>query len=322
MSDHPPSPLPATALGAPPAAPRSRLVLLLILLALAANVVALLLPLVDITALVKRRTVGLTNSASLLWRHQLHVLAILALLLSVVFPPLKLAVLAWAWWGRGATRAQRRALWLVEALGKWSLFDVLLMVLLIGLTRGQFAVAVAPCAGLAAFTGSVVVAMLAGELLSRGCAGFLALPRPRPQAPTVLLVALAALPAGAALLLPVLGLHDWRLLPCDLSITDMVTAAWAAGAYALAACCALSLAIFPLVALANDALAAAGATRRRPWLARWSMLDVLALALVVFALEGGSYVTTDLCLGAAVLAIAIAGRWLLAWWVRRAGPAD
>ncbi len=324
MSDQPPSALPVTMLAEPSAAPRSRLVLLLILIALAANVVALLLPLVDITALFKRRTVGLTNSASLLWRHQLHVLAILALLLSVVFPPLKLAVLGWVWCGRGASHAQRRALLIVEVLGKWSLFDVLLMALLIGLTHGQFAVAVAPCAGLAAFSASVMVAMLAGELLAREVAGPRAapLPRRRPLALTALLVALAALPAGAALLLPVLGLHDWRLLPCDLSVISMVSAAWAVGAYTLAAGCALSLGIFPLVALANDAFAAAGATHRRPWLARWAMLDVLALALVVFALEGGSYVTTDLRLGAAVLAAAIVGRWLLAWWVRRAGQAD
>ena len=147
------------------------------------------------------------------------------------------------WWGRGATRAQRRALRLVEAFGKWSLFDVFLMALLIGLTRGQFAVAVAPCAGLAAFTGSVVAAMVAGELLTRALAGHAAVaaPRRRPLAVTGLLVALAGVPAGAALLLPVLGLHDWRLLPAELTVTGIVSAAWAAGAYALAACCALAL---------------------------------------------------------------------------------
>jgi paraquat-inducible protein A len=319
VSDDPPSQaIPAS----PSASPRrSRLILLLILVALAANVVALLLPLVDITALVKRRTVGLANSASLLWRHQLHVLAALALLLSVVFPPLKLAVLAWAWWGRGATRAQRRALWLVEAFGKWSLFDVFLMALLIGLTRNQVVVTVVPCAGLAAFTASVLAAMVAGELLTRAGARVepAAPPQRRPtQVVTSLLVALAAVSAGTAMLLPVLALHDWRLLPCDLTIASLIGATWAANAYALAFCCVLTLALLPVLTIASDALTAVGGARRRSWLARWAMLDVFALALVVFALEGGSYVTADLRPGAAVLAAAIIGRWLLAWWARPA----
>ncbi len=131
---------------------------------------------------------------------------------------------------------------------------------------------------------------------------------------TCLLVAFSAVSAGTAMLLPVLALHDWRLLPCDLTIASLIGATWAANAYALALCCVLTLALLPMLTIASDALTAAGVARRRSWLARWGMLDVFALALMVFALEGGSYVTAELRPGAVVLVAAIAGRWLLAWW--------
>lgn len=56
---------------------------------------------------------------------------------SVLLPYAKLALLAWVW-RRGRPSGSHRALELVEALGRWSLLDVLVVALAVVTLRGNF----------------------------------------------------------------------------------------------------------------------------------------------------------------------------------------
>jgi len=101
-----------------------------------------------------------------LWHVGSWELAIIVFVASIVVPLLKMAALAaLAWTGqRGSlhARAERTRLYrLVEGVGLWSMLDVLVVVLLVGMVRfGAFGT-VTPEPGLLAFGAVVVLTMLA-----------------------------------------------------------------------------------------------------------------------------------------------------------------
>lgn len=95
--------------------------------------------------------------------------AAIVFLASMVVPLVKLAglfVLVWSAarasprWRRARTRLYR----LIDAIGPWAMLDVFLVAVLIALVRLGAIASVAPGPGLAAFTGVVVLTMLASAL--------------------------------------------------------------------------------------------------------------------------------------------------------------
>ena len=103
-----------------------------------------------------------------LWRTGSWALAIVVLVASIVVPILKIAALALL-----AFTAQRRSRWhrperarlyrLVETVGHWSMLDVFVVVLLVGMVRFGALASVRPEAGLLAFGAVVVLTLLAAS---------------------------------------------------------------------------------------------------------------------------------------------------------------
>lgn len=72
-----------------------------------------------------------------LWQAGDWALMLLISAFSVALPYAKLALLGWVW-RRGKPAGSRKALDLVEALGRWSLLDVLVVALAVVTLRGNF----------------------------------------------------------------------------------------------------------------------------------------------------------------------------------------
>jgi paraquat-inducible protein A len=104
-----------------------------------------------------------------LMRQGYWFVAVIVFLASIVQPLLKLAVLFFLCVSSaaGSRRWRRFRTWLyefVEVIGPWSMLDVFLMAILVALVRLGALATVTPGPGLGAFTGVVVLTMLASAL--------------------------------------------------------------------------------------------------------------------------------------------------------------
>lgn len=94
-----------------------------------------------------------------------YALASVVWLFSIVFP---ISKLVWMWRLNGRTPATQQAIRRLELLGKWSMADVLVIALIVFSARGSAVFQADPAIGLYAFSGSVLMAMLAsGRIATR-----------------------------------------------------------------------------------------------------------------------------------------------------------
>jgi paraquat-inducible protein A len=125
-----------------------------------------LLPVMSTTSLIGSESHTLVGGILELWHSGSWELAAIVFIASIAVPLLKVAALALLAW-----TAQRRSRWrqrdratlyrLVETVGHWSMLDVFVVVLLVGMVRFGVLASVEPEAGLLAFGGVVVATMLA-----------------------------------------------------------------------------------------------------------------------------------------------------------------
>lgn len=269
----------------------------------ALNVAALFLPFLETDAVLENpKLYSLPRSVALMWDAGLYALAALVVAFSILFPFAKLYVLWNVWRGRYAPQRAHERLAFVERFGKWSLLDVFIVCLLLGLTGGQFFVDARALAGLPCFLAAVLLSMLCGEALASR-AGLHA-----PNLPARRRTFLLWLAAGvhlAAVTTPFLAIDSFWLSSNRVSVTSMAHSLfqldWAAWAPAVSV--AAFVVAAPLLALLARGQGSAAWTAR---FSRWSMLDVFLLALVVYLIEGKSFVPTRIAEGAYWLAGAMA----------------
>lgn len=144
---------------------RNRLAAALALSALVFYMPAMLLPMLRIERLGHAHQDSLLSGISALWGGGHWLVGALILLFSVILPPAKLLALAWLA-GRGPRQHRHRALVYraVEAFGRWSMLDVMLVALLIAFVKLGDAVTIAPGAGLTAFASLVALSLLASAV--------------------------------------------------------------------------------------------------------------------------------------------------------------
>jgi len=280
---------------------------------LALNIAVLFIPFLRVDAVLRGDELyTLPRSAILLWDAGLYLLALLVAGFSIVFPFAKLAVLLWA--GRERGSAERRALWLerVGSLGRWSMLDVLLAALLLGLTNDGFFVDTEPRIGLPLFALAVSLSLIAGELLEAAEDGHARVRPPRAASPGErILLGLTWVFLLTALAAPLLNIDDWRLPDDAFSLLGLSGGLWRASRPVGFLMIAFVVAV-PLLELAALTASAGRAPRRaaraaelRRRLGRWSMLDVFVLALGIFLVEGHAFVKTELREGTVLLSIAL-----------------
>ncbi len=271
-------------------------------LSFALNVAALATPFLETESLLGRtKLYSLPRSVELMWSARLYALALLVVAFSIVFPFAKLAVLWRAWRSPAPSERLLRQLAFVERFGKWSMLDVFIVCLLLSLTGDQYFIAGRPLVGLPFFLAAIVISMLCGEVLSSR----LRVPHARTYMRAKLgWVLLAAAAHIAAVFTPFLRVDSFWLSSNRVSIASMARSLfaldWAAWAPALSI--ALFVAFAPLAGLLTQRR---GEHRWSARWQRWSMLDVFLLALVVYLIEGKSFVPTAIGSGAYWLAAAM-----------------
>lgn len=296
--------------------PRSPLIGVLLFASLVLNVLALVLPFVKIDAVGSNPWIyGLFGSVKMLWDADMAVLALLVFTFSVVFPFAKLGSLVWLWWGGVTTAGRHRLLTWVEKFGKWSLFDVFLVSIMVALTNDQWAISSESLPGLACFLVAVVLGMLAGEVLSATTASagtatdFAVAPTNDTTAVasikrSVVLLALVVgvgVLLGLALAIPFIQIDDWRLTDRDFSLLSLVPALWQNGSAILAIALGTFVIAMPVISWLVVAgmvmiwwrkAPPVGAISLKNLLGRWSMMSVFALSLGVFLVEGHHFLAT------------------------------
>jgi len=125
-----------------------------------------LLPVMTTASVLGRESHTIVGGIIELWTTGSRELAIIVFIASIAVPLLKIAALALL-----AITAQRRSQWrqreraalyrLVETVGHWSMLDVFVVVLLVGMVHFGVIASVQPEAGLLAFGAVVVATMLA-----------------------------------------------------------------------------------------------------------------------------------------------------------------
>jgi len=294
---------------------------------LACNVTALLVPFMEIDiALQARQVYSLPRSVKLMWEHDLHLIALLILAFSIVFPLAKLGTLCVVWFLSRGPAVRRRLLAIVEPLGKWSFMDIFVVTIILVLTDDQLFVGARTIAGVYYFIAAIALSMVTTLIIQR-----LADPLPCDVAGTsrrhtllarrgwlrwpTWLVLLAALPAlGAAVGVPFIKISQFLLQSNDYSIAAAIPALWSEKAYVIASIVAVTLVAMPAVCFA--VLVAMWcwplrASARRRWgrlaaaLWQWAMLDVFGLALLLFLTEGDALIKTEVKPGLSMILVAI-----------------
>jgi paraquat-inducible protein A len=278
-----------------------KLALGLLVVAGALNVAALALPFVDVTIGLTHETYSLLHTVQMLWQYGFQTLAVLVFGFSVVFPLVKLGILLAVAAGRlDQIWADR-----VGNLGKWSMLDLFLVILLLAVADGRMLLGAEPRPGLLCFTLGITLAMLAGEILHPAPA------RDGVQKRGLLsrcLLVTAGVGTILALILPLFAIETWFLRDQAYSIVTMVGHLWTAGALVPAITTALFLIATPLLRLGCLVAAArwGGAwAGRAAGVGRWSMLEPFALAVAIFVAEGGNQLPSTLTHGAPVLVATI-----------------
>ena len=231
---------------------------------------------------------------------------------SVVFPVVKLIAILAIWFMGLEAAARRRIAGILEFLGKWSMLDVYVVVLLAGAVQfGVLAEARAE-AGIYVFAVAIIVSLIATSLTARVIdAGFpRSVSRPASIPASVRVLGALALPIYvAALCAPVMKLEEWIFWDSEYSVITGTWQLWRAGEVVLALVVTVFVIVLPL---ANATTLAVLALRRASVrglrflhaLNRWSMIDVFALAVLVVLAKAGDLAHIELRIGVWVFAAA------------------
>ena len=269
---------------------------ILLCVALALNVAALTLPFVTVSIGMTTEDYSLLHTVSMLWKHGFPSLALLVGMFSVVFPFAKLVVLAGVCWlGWPARWAST-----VGGLGKWSMLDLFLVVLLLAVAYDRVLVSATPKLGLVVFTLAIVTSMLAGELLHEPLSK-------EPVAPKKwrwIALIMAFIGTAASLSLPLFATDAWFMTDSRYSLMGIGQRLMQLGAWVPALAVGLFLIVMPMVRLVCLSLLVFAGPRWSPaarFAGRWSMLEPFALALAIFIVEGGKTLPAALDQGGLIL---------------------
>jgi paraquat-inducible protein A len=300
----------------------------MIVVALSTNVAALLVPFLEMKeAFHASLTYELPAAVRLMWREGLPVVAVLILVFSIIFPLTKLVGLTAALLLPFTPRRRATLVRWLAILGRWSLLDVFVVMLLMVLASGQWAISTEVRPGVQLFMIAIGIAMTVAELMcsfesrhepspaSAGPATMLARSAwwARISIPILLLGAASAL--TLALVAPVLRIHQFLLSSNSYSIGTAVETLWREQQILFALLMAVLLGGLPaarLLMLAGACLLPIGLRASRRLAAvgglvgRFAALEVFGLALFLVLLEGRDLIRTEIEAGAWFLLAAIA----------------
>tara|TARA_B100001059_G_C17837239_1_gene589079 strand:- start:1548 stop:2630 length:1083 start_codon:yes stop_codon:yes gene_type:complete len=294
-------------------------------IALVFNILALTIPFLELSMLLEPVMIyDLPRSVWMMWTQGLYLISILILGFSIIFPLLKLLGMYTAWFGAKTFKRQERILGLVKNLGKWSFMDIFVVSLLLALTNDQWAISATPRIGVYFFILAILISMATSEILHSMMLrlsvqlGHASPPKDPAKlgCPLVsfrwrgwfigVMLILAMLTFIAAVGFPFLKIRQVMLSDLAYNILEVVRAVLDQKQPVIATVLFLSLVIMPSIRIMGAILLWFGLfkerTRRRLYrwvgrIARWSMLDVLGLALFLVLTEGQRMIQTQVLVG-------------------------
>lgn len=302
------------------------------------NVVALQLPFMNVKIFPDpTEAYSIPHTISLMWTTlKLYWVAILITGFSLIFPFVKLLSLFMLWFYPLRASVRGRGLKILGSLGRWSLLDVFVALVLIVLAHKQGSLFITDVKlGLYLFMGAIMVSMGTGEVMSylhEQAESPPDLPTDRRPAPSIgsgwrrVVVPILLLGSFFSLLtaveLPFLKITAWYLNDASYSILAAIATLWQTDEHLFAIVVAGGLVVMPVVRLL--VLAATWSIGRSPARFRvamlrtriatqWAMIDVFGLAIALFLLEGSELVPVKGEDGVWALCIAIIVNAVLAW---------
>lgn len=255
-------------------------------------------------------------------------LALLIFVFSAVFPVIKLIALFYLWFAPTVRENRRRNLRIIEPLGKWSMLDVLVVILFAGAVKLGLIANARILYGAYVYGAAILMSMVAAVLM-----GSVAGPAPslsrKPRARSWLLPLLALLGLlllFLGMLMPLMQVEKWVFWHESYSIFTGALKLVIDGEFVMAAGFTLFVIVLPLVLYLSQVmlsfyqLTGRGGGRAVAWLVefdRWVMTDVFALALFVAIVRLGQWTTVTPRLGLYFFGAAIAVSPLVSFWLRR-----
>lgn len=315
--------------------------IILLVAALSLQIAALFLPFMRIDIFIQGgETYSLLHTVRLMWAEGLWLIAFLIAGFSVVFPFVKIALLAYAWIRMPKSPQRTQLLGWMGRLGKWSMLDPLSVLVLVMLASDQWVVRASTYLGVYAFLSAVtlnmvlsVIASAVDERLTQGRSTS----SPRRQCLVTMsgwkgwaALAAVALAAGCfetTFQLPFLKINQFLLSGESYGITSTALTMLHQNNWALALLSLVCLIVIPTCVLVAELWAWVVPAfphvhlRRRRWLTyanEWCMLDVMSLALGLFLLEGQRFIKADIKHGLWFLIAAALSLWIADWLGHRA----
>jgi paraquat-inducible protein A len=281
------------------------------------NVIALLpgVPFLSIDSFLIASLAGeysILRVVQLLWQHHLYPLVVLVVGFSILFPPIKLVLATVSMYRPMTVPGRERLLSSLGHLGRWSLLDVYVSLLLLLVLSKETFVGATVEYGLYCFLGAIVLSMIAGIILHEmsrraGPKETLSTDRVRPlivwagwQGVVATIIAGVALVAiGLAFSKPMFQVNKFGLASNIWSLQDGIAFLFTDGLQLFAAVMLLFLVIGPILImvmlLVSLYVPLPHQWRRRTYLmmrytAEWSMLDVFSLAMVLYLSEQDNFV--------------------------------
>lgn len=262
------------------------------------------------------------------WRNGEYFIGFLIFLFSGIFPVVKLAAMGWLWFAPTVREDRRRNLRIIEPLGKWSMLDVLVVILFAGAVKLGFIADARVMGGAYVYGGAILMSMVAAVLM-----GAIAGPEPRladhPRKQSFLLPLLALLGFFlllAGLFFPLMSVEKWVFWKEEFSILTGALKLAADREFVLALGFFLFVIFLPVmlqltqVVLALMQVSGRGGGRGVAWLIefdRWVMTDVFALALFVSIVRLAKWTSIEPRVGLYCFAGAIVISPLVSFGLRR-----
>ncbi|MCH2134155.1 MAG: paraquat-inducible protein A [Phycisphaerales bacterium] len=301
----------------------------LLLGALVCNIFALMYPFLEFSAaFAGKELYSIPHTIQLMWSYKLYAVAILVVAFSLTFPFVKLGMMIIILWFPWPRSGRHRTLMVLRHLGRWSLLDVFIALIILVLADDQIFIGAKPRVGVALFLIAICTSMLTCELMEHlnhgqvvpkvdllggrrtpiywasGWTFWLMVP--------LLVVALLSLLAAVGL--PYFQINEFLLRHNAYSVIKSITALSSAGAPGFAITMLAFLVVLPIARLLTMAILGLLPMNRRwrrgldMWssiIGAWSMLDVFGLALLLFLTEGARLVKFEIHTGLYMIIVAV-----------------
>jgi len=293
----------------------------------------LLLPFMRIDVFLKAgNTYSLLHTVNLMWTKGMWIIALLIGGFSVVFPFVKISLLLLAWIRMPVGSARTGVLEWMGALGKWSMLDPFTVMVLVMLTSEQWAVSATTYLGVYAFLSAVIITMSlsivslwideksiaereVGPLVRQALAK-------KAGAWGVAAIVVLAISIGCfvgALCTSFLTINQFLFKGESYGVANVAVAMWRVENWPLMVLAIIGLVLVPGCVLLAEVCVWITPARPRTHLQRrrlinfareWCMLDVMALGLGLFLLEGQKLIKTEIQPGLWLLVSTAIALWL------------